>query len=112
MSNLKNIKDKRMTFRGLFDHIKYFDGYMGKEKKIKLINITDKNDTLMAESLWFNYTKGFADLGILQKNDIIEFNGRCKEYVAGHLDYEGEEYIPYHDAYKISNPTKIKKIDR
>lgn len=108
--DLKKIKDQRITFRGTFEKIGYFDGYKGKEKRILLVNVMDLSGNLMAKSLWFNYTKGFEQLGYLKRGDTVEFDGRCKEYTTGHLSYEGDNYVPFHDSYKISNPSKIKKI--
>lgn len=59
----------------------------------------------VTDHLWFNLTKGFSKLGLLNQNDLVLFNGRINDYYKGYFNQPRQ-----HDL-KLSYPTKIKYAD-
>ena len=64
----------------------------------------------MTDHLWFNYTKGFEALGKLEEGDLIQFDGRCKEYTKGYAGNRRGVKKSRKVDYKISHPTKVKRL--
>ena len=58
------------------------------------------NNNLVTDHLWFNYTKGFAELGKLIVGDVISFNARVASY----------EKLGHKIDYKLERPTKVKLV--
>lgn len=112
---LKQYMETRGTFTGVFERDGWKRGYKGNDlPTLLLLNIKNDKGNVVSDHLWFNYTKGFSDLGQLEKGDIIQFNARCKEYTKGYFGYKEEVAIekPIEDDYKLSYPTKIKLIKK
>jgi hypothetical protein len=111
---LANINLVRKTFKGIFERYGVKTNFKGySETTILLKDITDDNNKIVADHIWFNLTKGFEALGELKTGEIIIFDARVKPYIKG---YKGrrydEDYLnehPIEQDYKLSNPTKIKK---
>ena len=59
---------------------------------------------ILSDHSWFNFTKGFKDLGHLNENDKISFTARVKRYEKGS---KGQETFDY----KFSIPLNVKRID-
>jgi len=74
-------------------------------QEITLLKDTDK--ILITDHLWFNLTKGFKKLGILQKNELVSFNGRITKYTKGYQGYRDDIKKPIIIDYGIERPTKI-----
>jgi len=108
--NLECINDIRDVFYGIFVRIGIKKGYMGKEETVLLKDIRDKNGKYICDHLWFNYTKGFQEAN-LHEGDIVEFNARVKPYIKGYFGYQWDVYKPAELDYKLSHPTKFKKIN-
>ncbi len=103
------------NFRGVFSGTfkrcgekRGFNGYF--EPTILLVNIRDINGTIVSDHLWFNYTKGFKELGEINIGDIIQFNARVKMYYKGYQRYREDVSRSQKRDYKLSHPTKISII--
>lgn len=108
---LKKINEERRTFTGMFERFGIKNGFKGPEKTILLISIKDSENKIVAEHLWFNYTKGFQKLGELKEGDVIKFNARVKKYEKGYKGYRDDVlYSPIKTDYKLSHPSKITKL--
>lgn len=107
--------NKRDTFRGTFKKMGYKNIFKGTPlPTLLLMNITDSNNDIIADHMWFNYTKLFGDLGELNSGDIIQFNARGVEYMKGYLGDNDELKLkhPIEKDYRLVYPTKIKLISR
>lgn len=56
----------------------------------------------VTDHLWFNYTKGFQQLGFLTDGDQIEFSARVSGYYKG--PFNRRQYD-----YKLTYPTRIRR---
>lgn len=100
--------DKRHRFSGIFSRygFKYSDRnkrYAKPTMVLKDIKIIDNegNEVPITDHLWFNLTKGFMDLGILQENEKVYFDGRVTNYQKGYYS-DGVS-----NDYKLERPTKV-----
>jgi hypothetical protein len=92
------------TFSRLGKKVNY-NGY--SEDTILLTKIIDaKTEQVMADHLWFSYTKGFEKIK-LTEGVQIEFEARVKEYKKGYVNTRYKINNSATD-FKLSNPTKIK----
>lgn len=101
----------RGTFTGTFIRKGMKNGYKGPIETILLGDIRDENGEVLTDHLWFNMTKGFEALGKLKEGDLIQFNARCKEYEKGYKGYRDDVYKPIEKDFKLSHPTKVKKVN-
>lgn len=106
---LKESEGVRGLFRGTFTRFGTKNGWRGPEKTVLLNNIENDEGTVVSDHCWFNYTKGFQSLH-LKEGDRIEFQARVKEYLKGYQGYREEVYKPVEIDYKLSHPTKLKKV--
>lgn len=74
-------------------------------------NIKDKHNDIVAEHLWFNYTKSFEKAD-MTPGDIIQFDARIKEYEKGYKGYRDDVYKPIEKDYKLNYPTKVKNLTK
>lgn len=107
---LKEKENSRETFTGEFEKYGWKTGYTYPERTILLLNIKSENGENVADHLWFNLTKGFAELGELKKGDLIRFKARVKRYTKGYKGYREDIYKPIETDYKLSHPSKVEKI--
>ncbi|MCH4165765.1 MAG: hypothetical protein ABF679_04545 [Lentilactobacillus diolivorans] len=103
----------RCYFSGEFK--KYGFKYSDRNKShalptILLMNIKDEQHQLLTDHLWFNVTKGFRSLGILQLGDQVSFNGRVKPYKKGYQGRRKGIQREIQIDYKIDRPTQVKLI--
>lgn len=63
---------------------------------------------LLTDHLWFNYGKGFQQLGKLVNGDRIQFNGRISTYDKTCYSTQGVRFKV--EDYQIARPTKIKLL--
>jgi len=68
-------------------------------------NIVDESNQLVAEHVWFNYTKGMYKLN-LKKGDVIEFRAKSIKYTKG---YKGDLNAKVVD-YTLSKPTNLRRV--
>lgn len=112
MSNVRtelgNLGDeKRYSFKGTYNRSgeknkHYEDAYANKyyDQTLLLNDIyamIDGKEYYLTDHLWLNYTKQFKRYGVLQKGDVIMFDGRVSTYSA-----------QYGMNYKIERPSKVK----
>lgn len=100
----------RKKFKAVFSKIgkkKNFKGY--SEDTILLTHITDvASGKVVAYHVWFAYTTGF-EKAFLKEGDWLEFEARVKEYRKGYVNRDLKINRQTMD-YKLSHPTKIKKL--
>ena len=101
---------KRKKFTAKFGRIGKKVNYKGyTEETILLQNIVDtETNDMVADHLWFSYTQGFIKAS-LKEGDILEFEARVKEYRKGYVNRNYKINNSTKD-FKLSNPTKIVKI--
>jgi len=108
---LKEIEEYRGTFTGTFKRKGEKSGYKGyPETTILLINVRGENGVIVADHLWFNYTKGFRELN-LTVGDTVQFDARVKRYYKGYQGFREEVPLHRERDYKLSHPTKISIIE-
>lgn len=100
----------RKRFRALFVKTGKKTGYTGySEETILLQNVRDVlTGLVVADHLWFAYTKGFQGLALTPGCEI-EFDARVREYTKGYVNKRAGVDQRRKD-YKLSNPTKIKLL--
>ena len=113
--NLKKMKGKRKTFKGVFVRFGTKNGYKGYKQTTVLLKeiISIGNKDICCDHLWFNLTKEFYKLA-LRTGDVIQFEARVREYHKGYRGYDKERQLekPIEKDYKLSNPTRIKLVKR
>src|SRR3990167_8303093 len=107
---LEQHNEERRKFSGTFIRMGKKPGWNGDEDKtILLQNIQDEQGKTIADHLWFNYTKGFSQIG-LQSGVQVEFHARVKKYLKGYQGWRDDVYKPVEVDYRLSHPTKIRIV--
>ena len=101
---------QRKKFKAIFSRVGKKVNYKGySEDTILLTNIIDaETNKEVTDHAWFSYTKAFEKI-ILTKGIQLEFEARVKEYRKGYVNPRYKINNRSTD-YKLSHPTKIKKI--
>jgi hypothetical protein len=101
----------RKKFRAVFSRLGKKVNYKGySEETILLKNIVDvETNKLVTDHVWFNFTKGFEKISLVE-GTLVEFEARVKEYKKGYVNKTLKINNSTTD-YKLSHPTKIKKIE-
>ena len=108
--NLKKLNEIRKRFKGTFERFGTKAGYKYPLTTLLFKDIIDiSTKEKITEHIWFNLTKGFYTLD-LKEGDVVEFDARVKRYTKGYMGYREDVYKPIETDYKLSHPTKIKKI--
>ena len=102
---------ERATFLGTFERMGSKRGWMGDEPTMLLKDIRTPAGEPICDHLWFNLTKSFAELA-LQPGDVVQFDARVKEYEKGYKGRREDVYVPVERDYKLSHPTKVRKVKR
>ena len=103
-------EEERARFKGTFERFGAKTGWKGRpETTVLLREIHDSAGAPVCDHLWFNLTKAFAALD-LQPGDTVAFDARVKEYVKGYLGRRDDVYKPVEIDYKLSHPTKVRKV--
>ncbi len=100
---------ERKKFRATFSRIgkkTNFKGYSEDTILLKDVREAETNN-LVADHLWFNYTQGFEKL-LLTEGVVLEFEARVKEYSKGYVNKALR--LNQLTDYKLSHPTKIRKL--
>ena len=110
-SELGKEEGQRKKFIATFSHTGKKINYKGhSEKTILLKNVIDsETKTVVTDHVWFSFTKGFQNAA-LEEGVRIEFEARIKKYSKGYVNHRYKINTKKID-YKLSNPTKIKKIN-
>lgn len=87
------------------------DGYKGPVKTILLQDVL-LDGKIVTDHLWFDLTKGFESADLLP-GDVVEFCARVSIYEKGYKGYRNDVFDrPIEKDYRLSRPTKIKKIGK
>lgn len=106
---LKKIDGVRATFQGTFVRFGEKNGWHGPEKTVLLENVKNEEGLIVTQHLWFNLTKGFQKLN-LNPGDVVQFDARVAKYEKGYKGYREDVYKSVQTDYKLSHPSKLKKI--
>lgn len=67
---------------------------------------------IVSDHLWFDLTKGFSSAD-LSPGDVVEFCARVSAYEKGYKGHKDDVLNrPIERDYRLSRPTKIKKIGK
>jgi len=104
---LANQAGERKKFHAVFARFGKKTNFLGhSEETILLKNVVDlENQQIVADHIWFTYTKSFQKLR-LEEGIRITFEARIKRYVKGYIN---RKYKIDHrqEDFKLSHPTKI-----
>jgi len=101
---------ERAPFQGTFERFGTKIGWQGRTLKTVLLkNICDETGKPICDHLWFNLTRAFAALN-LQPGDVVQFDARVQEYVKGYVGRRWDVWKPIEVDYKLSHPTRVKKV--
>lgn len=103
--------EERATFHGTFERYGTKNGWQGRQEKTVLLkDICDQTGKRVCDHLWFNLTKAFALLN-LQVGDGVAFDARVKAYEKGYFGRRYDVYKPAEIDYKLSHPTRVRKVE-
>lgn len=102
--------EQRKTFRAVLSRFGKKTNYKGfSEDTLLFTHVVDVDlKQVVSDHVWFTFSKAFEDLR-LKAGDIIEFDARIKAYQKGYVN----KSLGYHkktEDYKLSHPTKLKKL--
>lgn len=109
-NELAKIDGERSEFIGTFVRFGEKDGYRGPVGTVLVRDVRDKYGEIVTDHIWFNLTKGFDSLN-MKEGDIIEFRARVKKYLKGYMGHRYDVYSNIETDYKLSHPSKVKKLD-
>lgn len=101
---------ERHMFTAVFERFGQKHGYKGPEQTVLFKKVRDESGKVVADHLWFNLTKGFAQLD-LKEGDVVSFCGRVEEYERGYYGRREDVYVPTSYDFHITRPTQVKKIN-
>lgn len=114
---MRQIDGERKTFTGTFTRFgkksrykpkKVGDEWIAFDVTVLLVDVKDNDGNPVTDHLWFNYTKGFENLGNLQEGDVIGFDARVEPYIKGYVNQR--ECIDEREVdYKLTRPTKFSR---
>lgn len=107
--NLKEIEEIRTTFTATFIRFGSKKGYKGPIKTLLFNDVTNTEGKIVSEHIWFTSGKQFESLDLIE-DDKVQFDARVKEYTKGYFGYREDVYKPVETDYKLSHPTKVKKL--
>jgi hypothetical protein len=102
---------ERATFLGTFERMGSKRGWRGDEPTVLLKDIRMPVGEPICDHLWFALTQAFASLNLIPGN-IVQFDARVKEYEKGYEGRRDDVYVPIEIDYKLSHPTKVRKVER
>lgn len=113
---LQQLAGKRATFRATFRRFgrktKQVPGPHGWYSKefitVLLVDITDTRGNEICDHLWFNLTKGFARVGLIE-GEKVQFDARANEYWKGYMG-DREEFSGQEKDYCLRFPTNIRRV--
>ena len=108
---MKSISGQRERFRATFSRTGTKKNYHGFPEITLLFDdvYREKNGQLITDHLWFNNTKAFQAVD-LEAGDVVEFDARVTPYGKGYQGCRQFIYKPITRDYKLSRPTKVKKV--
>jgi len=107
---LKKINEVRSTFTATFERTGTKSSFGHPKPTLLFKDVRDHTGKIVAEHLWFNYTKGFMELG-LEAGDVVQFDARVKAYEKGYKGWRDDVWdSPIETDYKLSHPTRLVKL--
>ena len=108
---MKSISGQRERFRATFSRTGTKKNYYRFPETTLLFDdvYREKNGKVITDHLWFNNTKAFQAVD-LEAGDVVEFDARVTPYEKGYQGYRQFIYKPITRDYKLSRPTKVKKV--
>jgi hypothetical protein len=100
---------ERAIFLGTFERMGSKRGWMGDKPTVLLKAIRSLAGEPICAHLWFNLTQQFAALN-LTPGDVVQFDARVKEHEKGYKGWREDVYVPVERDYKLSHPTKVRKV--
>ena len=108
---LQKIENVRGTFTGRFVRFGKKSGWNGTtETTVLLEEIMNDKGEIVADHLWFNYTKGFSSIK-LKPGGLIKFDARVTSYIKGYFGHRWDVSSYIEEDYKLSHPTKITAVE-
>lgn len=102
---------ERHVFTATFVRFGFRNGYIGPVKTMLLQDVT-LDSKIVSDHLWFDLTKGFSGAD-LSPGDVVEFCARVSAYEKGYKGHKDDVLNrPIERDYRLSRPTKIKKIGK
>jgi|SRR5579862_1443914 len=108
---LKEQEGIRSTFRGTVARFGTKPAYRGYPiPTVMLSDVKDKTGKVVADHIWFVIGVQMQRLN-LQVGDEVIFDARVTEYEKGYKGYREDVYdAPIEVDYRLSNPTKVRKV--
>lgn len=105
LAKLNNI---RASFKGIFERFGIKSNYHGfPVKTVLLKNVTTSMGEIVCDHIWFNCTKQFEALDVMEQGTVVCFDARVKRYIKGYVSHR--EFIDDREFdYKLSHPTKVR----
>ncbi|MFT3823627.1 MAG: hypothetical protein QM731_06880 [Chitinophagaceae bacterium] len=108
---LQQNSEQRLGFTAIFERYGSKAGRSGMTTTTLLLkNVRFENGEPATDHIWFSETKGFQDLAPLQKGQQLAFEATIAAYNKGYRGHGGQYLKPQQDDFKLSRPTKIKKL--
>jgi hypothetical protein len=108
-SQLKRVTGQRRQFTARFERFGVKTQFRGQEgRTVLLVDVRDEQEQVVADHLWFSYTKGFAALN-LQPGVHVKFDARVSPYIKGYHGHQEDTtwQHPIQRDYRLERPTKI-----
>lgn len=105
-TELKKIgRKERHTYQALYGGVGFKRNYGDHFLPTLLLKDVKFQETVVADHLWVNYTRGFSKLGKLKDGDVIIFDGRVTSYTKGYYTQAKQK------EYGLERPTKIHLLE-
>ena len=103
-------REERHVFRAEFVRFGIKNGWTGDVPTV-LFKDVEFEGRVVCDHVWFALGKQFGRLG-LKCGDIVEFSARVDTYIKGYRGYREDVYKPVSKDWKLSRPTKMRKVGR
>ena len=109
-SELAQWEGRRREFQGVFVRFGSKSGFKHPLTTILLKDIINvRTGQVVTDHAWFTLGKGFERL-TLQKDDVVRFWARVSKYVKGYKGRREDVDKPLELDYRLSFPTKLRKV--
>jgi len=101
---------ERHTFTGIVVREGIKRGYKSDLPTLLLTDVKLLgDDEVLTDHLWFNLTTGFKNAW-LQEGNVVQFDARVEVYQKGYQGRREDVYKKLEIDYKLSRPSKVKKL--
>ena len=107
---LKKLEGVRGSFTGKIEKFGIKENRWELLETVLLLDVK-YSGRRVADHIWMTVGKNFASAQLVV-GDTVSFDARVTEYEKGYKgsNYEKQLYKPIETDYRLSNPTKVKKI--